>query len=790
MLATRLRARITAWPALAFWLAASAVLGAVACFVPLLETLGYELSLATALLASLGAGHVATTVAPRIRGGKAPPLEPGPAIPALYGRALAAGMSLLAAPLALSLLNAARVPPCNLAEGALFFVLLPVISVAAAAACGLAIGASFRRARSAAAAWFCVWLASLLAAGIEFYATPAVFLYGPFFGWFPGVLYDTLLEVRRGLVTYRVVTLLDVAAILAISAAALDRGALLLKPTLVGSGRKAAIAAAALLLAAIGAHLAGPPLGHAARRCDLERELPTRVSRDGLDLYFPDGIDPEIARESSDDAAFSLAEVEAFFETGERRRISVFFFATAADKGRAMGAARTNVTKPWRGEVYVVVDEVPHEVLRHELAHAVAASFGRGPFALAGDAFGIVPSPGLVEGYAVAAEGPRGELTTHQWAAAMRRLDLLPPLARTMGLDFFDLAASTAYTAAGSFVRWLRAEHGAAALRRIYGGAAFEAATGHDLGALERRWHAFLDTVDLEPRDLAAARMRFDRPSVIGSTCVHEVARLNAAAAELASEGRLDRAIETLETALLRSGDSTLARLDLFAALAASRRRGAVVAMGRELLSSGQLGSAQRDRIAEVLVDLDAEGGRCPAAAERYAALVPGAPSDDLRRRLQVKAHLCRMDAGGAVAPILDALAAEPAAHGSPDALAALRIGELAAGAGDPWLDHLAARQHARLRDREGTIEWLDAAERHGLAATSKEVVFAAGTLRGRALFHLGRLEEARAVFAALSADAALREGQRAHAADWTARCGFASRTRAPVSLDDPANSN
>jgi hypothetical protein len=775
MPATRLAARIREWPALSFWLAANAALGAIACFVPLLETLGYELSLAAALVSSLGAGHVAATIAPRIRAGKAPPLGSGAPVPRLYARALAAGLSTLAAPLAFSLLNGLRVPPCNLAEGALFFALNPVASVAAAAAVGVVLGIALGTARRAVAAWYAIWLLGVAAAGLEFYATPAVFLYGPFFGWFPGVLYDTLVEVRLPLVTYRAVTAIDVAAILLVAAAAFDGASIRLRPSLARNRVAATIAAAVLLLAAAGAHLAGPALGHRARRADLERELPTRASRGGLDLFFPEGADPAVVRELSDDAAFSLHEVQAFFEVGAGRRVSVFLFASPEDKGRAMGAARTNVTKPWRGEVYVVMDDAPHEVLRHELGHAVAASFGRGPFELAGAAGGLVPDPGLVEGFAAAAEGPRGELTTDQWAAAMRRLGILPSLRRVMGLGFLDLAASKAYTAAGSFVRWLRARHGASALRAIYGGASFERATGQDLERLEGRWHAYLDSVVLEPRDLSAARLRFDRPSVIRSTCVHEVARLTAAAGELAEERRFQGSIAALEEALARSGGATEPRLDLFAALVALREERAARAMGRELLASEELGAARRDGIAEVLADLDAEAGHLSAAAAAYASLVPGAASDDVRRRLQVKERLCGTRSGASIEPILDALAVEPAARGRPNALAALRLGELAAKSEDPWLDYLTARQHFRYRDRAGALEWLDAANRHGIGSTSAEIALAARMLRGEALFHLGRFAEARRVFADLAGDTALREGYRAIAADWVARCAFAA---------------
>lgn len=774
-MALRLRIRaLRAWPGWAFWLAAVAAAGAVACFLPLLEVLGYELSLAISLVASLGAGHLAASLGPRLRAGAWVPGGGGASIPSLYGRALAVGLSLLAVPLALSLANGLRVPPCNLAEGMLFFALLPGFSVAAASATGLVLGLAFARGRAAVLAWYAVWLAGLAAAVIAFRATPAVFLYGPFFGWFPGVLYDTLVEVRLPLATYRIVTAVDVAALLAVAAALFDPDRLRLAPDAL-RGRRVA-AAGALVVAALVLHGLGPRLGHAARRCDLERELPVAVARGRLELRFPVSALPEEIGELAEDAAFSLDRVDAFLEPEERRAVTVFFFRSAKERGRLMGASRTNVTKPWRSEIYVLMGDAPHEVLRHELGHAVAASFGRGPFGLAGAAGGLLPNPGLVEGVAAAAEGPRGELTADQWAAAMKRLGLLPPLRRAMGAGFFGYAASKAYMAAGSFVGWLRREHGPGTLRAIYGGASFGEATGAPLGELERRWLAHLDRVPLLDTDLAAARLRFDRPSVIGSTCVHEVARLEELADSLADEGDAAGALRALREARRRSGGSTDSRWELFRALVAFRDERAARAMAAELLGSKEMTGARRAQIAEALADFDARAGRCGAAADAWGAVLPAAASDDVRRRLQVKRRLCGTGLGPSSGPVLEALAAWRPARGAKDALAALRIGELAAASSDPWLDYLAGRQHFRYRDWGGALEWLGRAERHGLAETSRELRVAGRALRGQALFRLGRLAEARAAFAALAREPDPREGDRELAEDWIARCDFASR--------------
>ncbi|MBW2278011.1 MAG: hypothetical protein JRF63_10990, partial [Deltaproteobacteria bacterium] len=523
------------WPIYLGWLGISALIGGVACLVPLTETLGYEFALAISLVASAGAGHLAACYPARVRNQLAP--FPGARWPVamLYLRTLCHGLSLLILPLALSLLNGLRVPQCNIADGVLFYALLPVPSVALAVAGGLLAGIATPGSKSGTVLWF-VGLGAVLAFGLhEGHATPAVYSFGPFHGFFPGVLYDELIRVDSRVYTYRLASAIQLLSLLSI-------GAWLLEPATVrlslsrGWSRKRTLAATALLLVgAMAMYLAGPTLGHRTGREDLEQLLPKRISAPGLELFFQAAADRQTVEDLTADASFSLHQVERFLDAQSGDPIAVFFFASYDQKRRAMGAARTNVAKPWRGEVYVTLEPAPHRVLRHELAHAVAARFARGPFGVAGSLGGWWPDPGLIEGLATAAQGPRDGLTVHQWAAAMKGEELLPPLEQIFGLGFLDIAQSTAYTAAGSFCRFVRDEHGAEALRRAYGGESWHQATGKTTTELEQAWQANLDRVALNPADLAAARHRFDRPSVIRSTCVHEVARLRVEAGRAAA---------------------------------------------------------------------------------------------------------------------------------------------------------------------------------------------------------------------------------------------------------------
>jgi hypothetical protein len=754
-------------------MAVVAVASAILCLAPQTETVGYELSLALALLCSLAAGHLAALYPSRVREKRAP--FPGARHPALimYLRALVYGLSLAAIGLAVALLNTLRVPPCNLAEGLAFAAAMPIPSVALAAAFGLLCGLATPGRRSASLLWFLLWIGSIALALVRFRSSPAVFVFGPFFGYFPGVLYDTLISVDHRLLTYRAAGLVHCCLAISACGALLDPATLRLSPGRLRERTSARIAAALLCVVALALALAAPALGHRAERSDLLAALPVeRAAGEGLVLHFSGSIPPGTIEELSEDARFDLHMVEDFLGAGPGPVIDVFFFDDPEQKGRLMGASRTNVAKPWRAEVYVVVEPSPHEVLRHELAHAVAARFGRGPFAVAGAAGGIWPDPGLIEGVAVAAGGPRSDLTDHQWAAAMRREGILPRTERLFGMGFLNLPASTAYTAAGSFCGWLRGEQGAGALRAIYGGASWEEATGRSLAELSAAWAGFLDGIPLGAADLAAARYRFDRPSVIGSVCVHEVARLHREAGRRMEHERYDEALGLLEAAHARSGGATSTRSRLFDGLVRSGSVAAVREMGRELLDDSSTGAVRRLEVRETLADLDAEAHprQVTAAFRELAALTPDEAD---RRRLQMKGHLSSID-DPAIRPLILALARIPGPEAPADPLLMLDVAAAAAARpDDPWLAYLVARQRHRLEDHAGAVKSLDRFLADGAGATSPELALSARMMRGISLFRMGDPKVARAGFEEIAGDRSLREGARALAGDWAKRCAF-----------------
>ena len=755
-----------------FLVYAAAVCGASAffCTLPLLRTLGYEYALASALVISLVSGLFAAAlpVAFRRRAAAAPV-----SLFRLYGTAAAHGTLFVLIALAVSLLNGLLfVPFCDLTRGLVFFAWMPLFSAWLAAAMGLAAGLVTASARRGIGLFALLWLAVIGTGLYAFYSTPAVFVYNPFGGYFPGVLYDRVIRPSMRLATYRLGTLLEIGAVLSAPAMLYVPETVSLSLARFRPQGRACRAACLFTVAAVVFHLFGGVLGHRAFRSDLERHLSVHRISGLLDLYFPEDADPSLVSALTEDAAFSLHRAAEYFHIEPVHRIAVFFFRDADDKAQAMGAGRTNVAKPWRREVYVTLETPPHPVLRHELVHALSADFAPGPFAAAGKWGGLIPNPGLIEGLATAAGGPRGDLTVHQWARAMQVLDLLPPLRKLVGFGFFDLAAASAYTASGSFCDWIARRFGPKVLMEAYRTGDFETPTGHALDALEREWQAFLEEASLVKADLAAARARFDRTPILRTRCVHATAELCDEAWEMLSRGDNVRATMLLRRAHEKSGGSSETEQQLFYAASEVGDWTQVRAAADKVILSKSSPEAGKSAAREMLLDLDMSEHRDRDYAAAYARLADEAETEDRRRQLDVKAHLARTAVLNV--RIFDALSLRPGDRSVAGNLVALLIaGEAAAFPEDPVRAYLLARQYFNAEMWGETLALLNRANEMGLDTAPQTVRLAARMLEGRALLFLGRFDDAYAVFHSVSVDETVREGLRIIADDFAARALF-----------------
>src|SRR5438067_2337041 len=225
-----------------------------------------------------------------------------------------------------------------------------------------------------------------------------------------------------------------------------------------------------------------------AAASQLDAELGGRMETEHLLLHFPREKKDEERALLARDAENDVRAVARFFGIPPGPRIEIYLYRSAEEKRILIGAAETSFTKPWLRQIHTNDAPAPHPILRHELVHALGSQIARGPWRVPG---GLIPQMALVEGVAVAADWPGGEFTVHEEARALQELGLLPHLETLFkpGL-FYAESGPQAYTASGSFLRFVWESRGPRFIGQVYA-----SAEPLDLGGLIREYLRFLEGI-------------------------------------------------------------------------------------------------------------------------------------------------------------------------------------------------------------------------------------------------------------------------------------------------------
>lgn len=588
-------------------------------FLPLARVPGYESALlATLFLVYLGGtlGLAAARLdAKNARAGRSWQVGSARSTLAAFGAALVVGALTLGAWIGAAFAGAALGSTCSPTLGLGWYLVLPLPTLALAAATGLLLGYLVPRGWMGGLLYALVVLGSLALSLLPLWRGPQVFFYDHFFGHVPGPIYDDFVRIGPQLLAFRGLTL-------AWTVAALG-GAMLLRRRIHvgidGSAFPALALSVVALLAVHWGHAHRHRLGYEQSTAAIEEALGGRREGERCVLVHP--------REAR------AAEVERLHLQCERRmeelgrffgvdpgRAHVFLHRSAAEKSRLVGAARTQFAKPWLGQVHVDRRGFPHPVLDHELAHVVTARVGRAPFGVAATVRGLVPLPGLIEGAAVAADWPGGQLSVHEEARAMRDLGLAPDLTKILhAAGFWSQPAARAYTYAGSFIRWLIETRGPESFARAYRNGDFAAAYGMPLADLVAAWETFLDRLHVPPEARALAEARLRAPSIFGQVCARELAALRDEANRARAEGDPLRAAEIFGRILALAPHDANALWAQASALAAADDVDTVWRLAEQ---SENAAPSIRGRLwvlaGDVLADVDRE--RALLAYERAAA--------------------------------------------------------------------------------------------------------------------------------------------------------------------------
>ena len=534
----------------------AAIVGVVLAFIPLLAVHGVESALALGVLLPPWVAATAASYTEQHRGTRGIDL---------ILRTIGAGLLIWAIPVALLALSSLRTRQCAPGEGLAFIVLGPAVGCALATCTGVWVAGSTSRPRLSP------WIAAAIPLGAAllglwaFYATPTVHVFGAFAGYFPGAIYDDLVQIPTRYLTYRATMVVAILSLAVLFDALWDPSS----GTLDLRGRAGShVGAVAVCVGTLGIVAAsywhGDHLGHwVSEEYLIDRLGKTEQGRYCV-AHMPRETQPDDAQRLVEDCDFHVERTRKLVGLSSTEPVAAYFFRNQNEKKGLIGVGRTLIAKPWRGEVYLQIAGWPHPVLGHEVVHAVLGEVGRGPFSVAATFGGLIPNPGIIEGAAVAlAWDLREDLDPDQWSRIMMDRKELPAASTVMSVQFSALPARRAYMAAGSIVRFLIATRGMDALLEAYRSGAIEG-----LEELEAQWHAYLREVPVTPHERGVAEVELARPSIFSAVCPHELAKLQAHLSGDTAAGDDARTIETCRAILEIDESEPRAQAALVGALA------------------------------------------------------------------------------------------------------------------------------------------------------------------------------------------------------------------------------
>ena len=700
----------------------------VACTqIPLLNYLGYEFSFVVALTGSLISGYLTAGSLQRwlIRNDGASDSDVGRE----FKRVLLWNISLLTIPLVVMTANALFVKNCSFLEGFGFFLLLPIPSIWFSTSLAFFCVAHYRRPKTT---FFSFVVASFAYAAALGYFSPAIYSFNFFYGYFPGLTYDELLEISGTLMVFRGVTLvlgffLYRAALLILQAGSVGRRTrekgMDLVTSLMRPGNRRTTLFAVLFLSGI--FFFRTSIGFESSVSSIRSGLGSSFETPHFTLVYSDSTySKEEILWLGAEHEFRLMQIGRVLQRPFEGRIVSYLYPDSEVKRRYIGAGTTSIAKPWSGEVHLHAGAVG-DVLKHELVHLAAAPVGF-PFIRAS----ILP--GLTEGLAMAVEWNWGTRTLHEYSAGMIQSGLAPNMESVMGsLGFAQQSSSVSYVLAGSFCRFLIDRYGVRELMELYSSADYEVVYGKSLPDLLKEWTVMLEAIPLDEGIDDVADVFFRAAPIFRKTCARVTARKVSAA-------RREFAARSYAAAAMLYGE-------------AHEESGSTEALGGLLVSNLRLGRtapliATRDSIFR----LESPARFLPLFLPIADALWLEGKNDEARSLFEriLKADLNRSSSEAALVRFhasLDLLSTQFRSYflsHQPDSVRLPLIDSILSASPDHPLGlYLRGKNLLRLKRFEEAVNNLDRAE---VLAIDSKLESARRRARGDALFRLRCFKEAR----------------------------------------------
>lgn len=404
---------------------------------------------------------------------------------------------------------------CFSFEGLSFWLLLPPPSIML----GFAIGRYFRLFTSRPR-FYSIGLLLFIAFGgllFELLSYPQVYFHNHVWGYWPGPIYDEQVALTPSVVYFRLISLSWAGLFWLLPSIRLRRP----KPAGISSQRGIQLLSGLLLLSLLLSYSNLSRNGIISPPEYLQERLGERSETELAIIYHDAFLSPDERQWIANKHDFHIREIAARLELDldTLPRIQSYVYRHQWQKKRLTGAGNTVYVPVWQSEPQLHIQkDALDAVLRHELVHVVAREFGM-------PVLNASPNIALIEGLAVALEGPRNmSASLHQIIAAQPEL---PDVARMRQLmrptGFYALSGSLSYNLAGSFVDWLLHEYPVEQFKQAYRSGRLSAGYDADFETLIYGWHDFLQQIEVDDSQLALSNRIFSAPGIAEKSCVFHI---------------------------------------------------------------------------------------------------------------------------------------------------------------------------------------------------------------------------------------------------------------------------
>lgn len=444
--------------------------------------------------------------------------------------------------------NALLVKNCSFIDGILFYAVLVLPAVLFSESLAAVVAVSIERWRKTV--FSLVYVLVLLHIPAVVYFSPQNFVYNPIVGFFPGFSYDETMHLNRTLLLYRAITIVASLLVFFLSIWVWQT-----KKNRTRSEQQN-IVLESILIAVVVPFLVmmfvfSDRLGFSFSESSIKQKLGGLRRTAHVDIVYPTSV-------YKADAAERLAELHEFYyqqlcaqmHVAPSWRLTSFIYESPAQKGKFMGAAQTDITKPWLHQIHINAADV-QAGLKHEMTHALAAEWSS-------SLLRVPMNSGIVEGTAVAFGDDVWFGEPLDRAVALIFASGSTESAEHMfsNREFFQSYAGISYALAGSFCKYLVETYGIDTFRKVYEDGDISKIYRRDVSVLIHDWQQNIRRQPVTQNDSIKAKYYFKRSSIFKKDCARVLANQNAETKNFLAQHDYQRALISAERSLQLSKTS------------------------------------------------------------------------------------------------------------------------------------------------------------------------------------------------------------------------------------------